>query len=144
MCIFMWEQITWMHWCVAMRYFWYAWYDIVEKKLVVEYDNRTHLDVSGNITVKGVYSKRPGIVWNTFNQTKSNVFALIHFCRDNTAKMIFTHHESASLSALKTCNAVDWSGVAAISLFTLASPLTYGVYHWPVHCECALKQSDGF
>ena len=26
-------------------------------------------------------------------------------------------------------------------LFTQISPLTYAVYLWPVHCECAMKQN---
>ena len=85
-----------------------------KNKVVVEYHNGTHLHVSGNITVKGIYSQAPWIVWNTFYQTKSNVFALIHFCRDNTIKLILTYHESTSLSSLATCNVMNWPGVAAL------------------------------
>ena len=29
----------------------------------------------------------------------------------------------------------------AITFYTQSSPLTYAVYPWSVHCECAMKQN---
>ena len=53
-----------------------------------------------------------------------------------------SYHERASLSALKAHNTMISPGGAAISLYTLISPLTHNVYTWSMHCECALMQKQ--
>ena len=49
--------------------------------------------------------------------------------------------EIASLSILIAYNAMNWSGSVALYPLVLASPLTYAVYPWFVHCKCGIKQN---
>ena len=50
------------------------------------------------------------------------------------------YHENSSLGVLKAYNALKRLGRAAIFIYTLNLPLTYAVYPWFVHCECALMK----
>ena len=52
--------------------------------------------------------------------------------------IIMSLNESISLNALKICSTLSCPGGTAIYFYTLILPLTYAVYPYCVHCECAL------